>query len=97
LKGASTYRIGGEYRIEGWSLRGGYRFEESPYSNEMTIEKLQGYSLGLGYNFGNIKIDFAFDTYDQERNPRLFETGLTDRANIYRKNSNYVLSLSFDI
>ncbi len=97
LKAASTYRLGGEYRIEGWSLRGGYRFEESPYTDEITIEDLQGYSLGLGYNFGNITIDFAFDTFDQDRNPRLFETGLTDRTNVFRNNNNYVLTVSFGI
>lgn len=97
LKAASTYRLGGEYRIESWSLRGGYRFEESPYSDEITVEDLQGYSLGLGYNFGNIRIDFAFDTVEQDRNPRLFETGLTDRANIYRNTNNYILSVSFGI
>lgn len=97
LKAASTYRLGGEYRIEGWSLRGGYRFEESPYIDEFTVEDLQGYSLGLGYNFGNVKIDFAFDTFEQDQNPRLFETGLTDRANIYRNNNNYVLTVSFGI
>ena len=27
----STYRIGGEYKIANVSLRGGYRFEQSPY------------------------------------------------------------------
>lgn len=97
LKAASTYRLGGEYRIEGWSLRGGYRFEESPYTNEFTMEDLQGYSLGLGYNFGNVKIDFAFDTFEQDQNQRLFDTGLTDRANIYRNNNNYVLTVSFGI
>lgn len=97
LKGASTYRVGGEYRITGWSLRGGYRFEESPYTNNHTFESLQGYSLGLGYNFGNIKIDFAFDTFKQDSNPRLFQTGLTDRANIYQKNNSYILTLSFGI
>ena len=97
LRGASTYKVGGEYRIEGWSLRGGYRFEESPYANETTIEDLQAFSFGLGYNFGNIKIDFAYETFEQDRNPRLFQTGLTDRAHINRENSSYILSLSFGI
>ncbi|HER41083.1 MAG TPA: transporter, partial [Salinimicrobium catena] len=97
LQGASTYRLGGEYRIEGWSLRGGYRFEESPYKNESTLEDLQGYSFGLGYNFGNIKIDAAYETFEQDRNPQLFETGLTDRAGINRQTNNVVLSISFGI
>lgn len=97
LQGASTYRIGGEYRIEGWSLRGGYRFEESPYADGLTIGELKGYSLGLGYNFGNIKLDLAYEAFEKDRSPRLFQTGLTDRAFINRKNSNFVLSVSFGI
>lgn len=97
LKGASTYRLGGEYRLNGWSLRGGYRFEESPYKDENTVDDLQGYSLGLGYNFGNIKLDVAYETFERDRNPRLFETGLTDRVHINRKNNNVILTLSFGI
>ena len=97
LQAASTYRIGGEYRIKDLSLRGGYRMEESPYSNGTTIGDLNGYSLGLGYNFGNIRLDLAYDTYDQDYNPQLYQTGLTDRANITRNNSNFVFSINFGI
>ena len=97
LKAASTFRLGGEYRIMGWSLRGGYRFEESPYVNESTIGDLEGYSAGLGYNFGSIKIDVAYDRAEQELNPRLYDIGLTDRASINKNLSNFILTLSFGI
>ncbi|MHA6281388.1 OmpP1/FadL family transporter [Salinimicrobium sp. CAU 1759] len=97
LQGASTFRIGGEYRIENWSLRGGYRFEESPYSNGITVGDLEGYSAGLGYNFGNVRIDFAYDRSSRENNPQMYQVGLTDRLDINRENSNYSLSLSFNL
>lgn len=97
LKGASTFRVGGEYRLLDWSFRGGYRFEESPYSDGVTIGDLQGYSLGLGYNFGNIKLDVAYDAIEQDFAPRLYQTGLTDRAFINKNNSNVTVSLSFGI
>ena len=97
LKAASIYRVGGEYRIEGLSLRGGYRYEESPYADELTLGDIEGYSLGLGYNFGNARLDLAYDTYDQQRNPQLFQVGLTDTAYINRNNSNFTLTLSFGI
>lgn len=97
LKAASIYKIGGEYRVMGWSLRGGYRFEESPYVDGSTIGDLQGYSAGLGYSFGNIKIDVAYDRAQQEFNPRLYETGLTDRANIDKTLSNFILTVNFGI
>ncbi|MCF4102331.1 outer membrane protein transport protein [Gillisia sp. M10.2A] len=97
LKAASTYRIGGEYRIMDWRLRGGYRYEESPYENESTIGNLSGYSIGAGYNFGKVKLDLAYDNATRTNNPQLFQTGLTNTANIQQDISSFVLTLSFGI
>ena len=97
LRAASEYRLGGEYRIQGWSLRGGYRFEESPYNDGTTVGDLQGYSAGLGYNFGNVRIDLSYDNWERDYNPQLYQTGLTNRAYIQRDDSNFVLTLSLGI
>ncbi|TVZ25695.1 outer membrane protein transport protein (OMPP1/FadL/TodX) [Gillisia sp. Hel_I_86] len=97
LKVASTYKLGGEYRIENWSLRGGYRFEESPYKNETTLGDLNGYSAGVGYNFGAIKADVSYDHSSRTDNPQLYQVGLVNTANIQRDFSSIVLSLSFGI
>ena len=71
--------------------------EESPYKNESTIGDLTGYSLGLGYNFGNTKLDLTFDTSERETNYQLFDIGLTDSANLNTDNTNITLSLSFNL
>ncbi len=97
LKAASTYRVGGEYRIQEWSLRGGYRFEESPYENQSSLGDLNGYSFGLGYNFGNIKVDLAYDNSTREDTPQLYQVGLTNSATIDRDYSSVILSLSFGL
>lgn len=97
LTRANTYRIGGEYKIKQFSLRGGYRFEESPYKNEETIGDLTGYSFGLGYDFGNTVLDLAYSNSKQERNDQFFDVGFTNAANIDRTNSNVTLSLSFKL
>ena len=97
LKSTSTYRLGGEYKHKQLSFRGGYRMEESPYKNESTIGDLTGYSLGLGYNFGNTKLDLTFDRSERETNYQLFDIGLTDSANINVDNTNITLSLSFNL
>lgn len=97
LRAASTYRVGGEYRIGDFSLRGGYRLEESPYQNEITIGNLEGYSAGLGYNFGNVKIDLGYDQASRTDNPQLYQVGLTNTAGITRDFSSFILSLSFGI
>ncbi len=97
LKVASTYRIGGEYRIKEFSLRGGYRLEESPYNDDNFYGDLNGYSLGLGYNFGNIKLDLAFDQSNRDVNYQLYNVGLTDGALIDAKNTNFTLTLGFNL
>ncbi len=97
LQAVSTFRLGGEYRISNWSLRGGYRFEQSPYANESTVGELTGYSGGIGYDFGSMKLDLAYTNASYQENPRLYETGLTNTANIDRDLSNVILSLSFGL
>lgn len=97
LQGTSSFRLGGEYRIDALSLRGGYRFEESPYQDEIAMGDLNGYSLGLGYSFGNIKLDLAYDAFQRETSTQLFPVGLTDRIYNDRDNSNFTLTLSFGI
>ncbi|WP_290470363.1 OmpP1/FadL family transporter [Lacinutrix sp. MedPE-SW] len=94
---ANTYKFGGEYKIKQLSLRAGYRFEESPYKDENTIGDLTGYSLGLGYRFGNTSLDLTFDQAEQSRNQQIFNTGLVDRVNIDNTNSNITLSLGFQL
>lgn len=97
LKMASTYRFGGEYKYKQLSFRGGYRFEESPYKDDNFYGDLSGYSLGLGYNFGNIKFDLSFDQSDRTINNQLYSVGLTDTAKIDSKISNVILSLGFNL
>lgn len=97
LGAVSTFKIGGEYKIKQLSLRGGYRYEESPYENEFTVGDLNGFSVGLGYNFGPTKLDLTYSQSHRDFNPSLFDTGLTNTAAIDTKNSNVTLSVSFNL
>ncbi|AXT19283.1 transporter [Flavobacteriaceae bacterium AU392] len=105
LTSASTYRIGGEYRFNNWSYRGGYRFEESPYSDTDFYGNLTGFSLGLGYDFGGTKIDFAYQNSNREINSRLFNgsvnnndaNGFTDTTRIDADNSSLTLTLTMSL
>lgn len=97
LKNASSYKIGGEYRYQQYSFRGGYRFEESPYENDSMYGDLTGFSLGLGYNFGNMKLDLAFDQSDRNINYQFYSVGLTNGANVDSKISNITATLSFNL
>ena len=95
FKGASTFRVGGEYRIYQVSLRGGYRFEQSPYKDTEFFGDLEGYSFGLGYNFGGVKLDGAFTQSRRDFQDRLYNVGLTDTVQIRNVISNFIFTLSF--
>lgn len=97
LKAVSTFRIGGEYRIDRLSLRGGYQFEESPYTNENTIGDLSGYSLGIGYNFGAAKIDVGFSQLERDYSHQLYDTGLTTTSQIDSKLTNVTVSATINL
>lgn len=92
---ASTYRIGGEYRINRFSLRGGYRFEESPYQDDRFFGDLTGYSAGLGYNLGSMSIDFAFSQSERNIGYQLYSVGLTDSAQLDTRFTDFILTLAF--
>lgn len=97
LKASSTYRVGGEYRINQLSLRGGFNYQESPYKNETVIGDTTGFSLGFGYNFGNYNFDVSYSRAEQSRNQQLYDVGLTDSAAIDSTFSNIVFTLGFNL
>lgn len=90
-------RVGAEYKIKQLSLRGGYRFEGSPYKNGTTIGDLNSYSGGLGYNFGGTKLDLAYSYLERKSNQGFFATGFTDGANVTSKLNNVSLTLLFEL
>ncbi|WP_395043037.1 OmpP1/FadL family transporter [Flavobacterium sp.] len=97
LDTTNEFRIGAEYKIKQVSLRGGYRFEQSPYKNEKTIGDLTGYSGGIGYNFGNTKLDLAYSFAKRDYQQQMFSQGLTDVAKINSKNNSISVSLQFEL
>jgi hypothetical protein len=90
-------RVGAEYKIKQLSLRGGYRFEGSPYKDKTTIGDLNSYSGGLGYNFGATKIDLAYSYFERKSNQPFFETGFSGAPNITSKLNNVSLTLLFEL
>ena len=97
LTAASTYKIGAEYKVKQFSFRGGYRIEESPYADGTIIGDLTGYSLGLGYNFGNTNLDLAYTSSKQDRSEQFYNVGLTNPVALDTKNSNITLTLGFKL
>jgi long-subunit fatty acid transport protein len=97
LSSTNELKLGAEYKIEAWSLRAGYRFEESPYKNKTTVGNLNGYSLGLGYNFGSTKLDFAYAQSKRMLQQGFFNKGFTDGAKINNVNNIVTVTLAFEL
>lgn len=96
LTNAYELRIGGEYKIKQWSVRGGYRFEESPYKVDFAVGDLTGYSTGLGYNFGESRLDVAYANDHRSYNESFVSSGMTDAARIRTTNNNVTLTYSIN-
>lgn len=60
LRRTNSFNVGTEWRLNRLSLRGGYRYQQSPDANAIDSDNLQSYSAGLGYNFGNFKVNLAY-------------------------------------
>jgi hypothetical protein len=90
-------RIGAEYRFKQFSFRAGHRREQSPYKNNWTVGNLRGYSAGVGYNFGDTKLDISYNRNERTTNQGFFQQGFTDAAKIKSVNNTVALTLLFEL
>lgn len=93
---SNQFRLGAEYRIKQLSLRGGYRFEGSPYKNKQTMGDLNGFSTGIGYSIGATKIDFAYAFSHLVSQQQSFSQGFTEGAQVHYDNNDFSLTFLMD-
>lgn len=93
---SNEFKVGVERKIKQWSLRGGYRYEESPYVDKSYMSDLTGFSGGLGYNWGGTKLDLAFSTSKRTYKEQIFEN-IPDFANSNKRNNNFTVTLAFEL
>ena len=96
LTTASTIKVGGEYRYKDFSFRAGARLEESPYEDEDILDDLKGFSLGLGYVFGNYFLDLGY-SYAQQSSSQTIFSGLSNGITTDTNRNNVILSLGFNL
>ncbi len=94
---AGELRVGAEYRIKKFSLRGGYRFMESPYKDSAVMGDLTGITGGLGFSFANSRLDLAYSWYQHKSDAPLLTAGFTDAARVTTTNNNVTLSYTVDL
>ena len=65
LRNTNNFNVGTEWRFDRLSIRGGYRFAESPDKLALDSDNLKSYSVGAGYNFGSFRLDFSYSDSNQ--------------------------------
>lgn len=60
LESTVQVKLGGEWRFDNFSLRGGYHYEKSPYKNATSSDAIDGFSFGAGYKFRGGSFDLAY-------------------------------------
>ena len=97
LASSLAFKIGTEYRIKQWSVRGGFRSEQSPYKNKKIMGDLFGISTGFGYNWGDTKLDASYAYSKRNNQNQFFKQGLTDFSTTTGINNNIALTLVFEL
>ena len=90
LQAAGTLKVGGEYRMNQLSLRGGY-FKQNSF-NKLSHDLSNGYSLGLGYDFGGSTLSMALVQQERQRSESLYQEGLTDQFSLKNEQLQFVVS-----
>ena len=94
LTSAANLNVGGEYVFKQLKFRGGYFLQETPYDDDTIQGDLEGFSLGLGYTINNVNIDLAYSRATQDRNDRLYQTGLNNLAQLDSTIDNIFLTVA---
>jgi hypothetical protein len=93
---SSTLRIGSEWRVKQWRLRGGYVQQENTLAHQPHSFALKKYSLGLGFQFKNTKVDLSYETSNQKELYDFYpQYDQIDPATLNFNNSKIGLTLSF--
>ncbi len=88
------FNIGGEVKLDQFSLRAGTFMSNSPYKSSTSLYVSKGYSAGFSYDFDGIVLDFAWLKSDFETNKTLLT--LPDVANHTQTNNRFVLGVRYD-
>jgi len=97
LRNTHSYNVGTEWRLNRFSVRGGYKFEQNPDKLALDSDNLKGYSLGAGYNFGSFKLDFSYSDNNKTSPYNFYPNFNVDAANLEIDNSTVTASITLNL
>lgn len=97
LKNTHSFNVGTEWRLDRFSIRGGYKFEQSPDKTAIDSDHLEGYSFGGGYHFGNIKIDLSYSDNNRTGIYNFYPQFNVNPADLNIDNKTITATLTFNL
>lgn len=98
FRAVHNLNIGTEWRFENLSVRSGYHFEQSPYKSAKQSDNINGFSAGIGYNFGNIKIDLAYIKDNHTGFYNIYPNNIpVNSVELSNKNSRILATVGFNL
>ncbi len=89
--------VGGEFRVDAFSLRGGYFVQTSPYRDFRNQVFVKGMTFGMGYDFGNVELDFGLINAHKKFYQQFLSNGLTESFSVNKTRNAYALTLRVNL
>lgn len=91
-----SFNLGTEWRFSEISVRGGFSYEQNPYVDALETDNKRGFALGMGYDFGGILLDVAYD-YSKKTDYYNFYTDFNyvQGAELATKNNKVLATITF--
>ncbi len=94
MQAVHKLNIGGEIKLDDLSLRAGGFLSTSPLKTDKDAYTTNGYSLGLGYNFGGFVIDATYLRNNIQNNQYLLN--LPDAAKVDENDNKFYLGVRYN-
>lgn len=94
-KAQGNLHLGTEWRLDKFSIRGGYAHYASPYKNNINDAERTSYSFGFGYRVNNYFIDMAYVYTNETKDYYLYDAYYVNPVNNKIKSNNILVSLGF--
>mgnify|MGYP005841326925 CR=1 FL=1 len=95
FQGTHSLRIGTEWSLENFFVRGGYGISTSPVKEDINQFYHDQFSFGVGFRSGSFFMDFAFLQALNSRNYYMYSANYVNPAWLESSRSYYSLSLGF--
>ena len=95
---AINYRLGGEFRVQNFMIRGGYSYMADPIANSQFDRSVTAYSFGLGYRVTDYYVDLTWVSRQQGQlySPYNLGDGSEPVALIDHNNSSLLITVGFN-